>query len=87
MTSGMSDAGQGKPKILGKPHSLSDEEAADITQMIVEAQQSSRQRTIPTVYGNPVGSVAVIACAQRGPGLVARILASRPQEHERGAGG
>ncbi|HEX6123625.1 MAG TPA: hypothetical protein VFY89_10715 [Ktedonobacterales bacterium] len=48
MASGMGDTGQGKSKILGTPHSLSDDEAADITQMIVEAQQSSRQRTIPT---------------------------------------
>ncbi len=35
---------------------------------------------------NPVDAVAVVACARRGPGLVATILASMPQEHERGAG-
>jgi 3-carboxy-cis,cis-muconate cycloisomerase len=35
---------------------------------------------------NPVGAVAVVACARRGPGLVATILASMPQEHERAAG-
>lgn len=35
---------------------------------------------------NPVGAVAVIACAQRGPGLVATIMASMVQEHERAAG-
>ena len=36
---------------------------------------------------NPVGAVAVVACARRGPGLVATVLASMPQEHERAAGG
>lgn len=35
---------------------------------------------------NPVGAIAVIACAMRGPGLVATILASMVQEHERAAG-
>ena len=35
---------------------------------------------------NPVGSVAVIACAQRAPGLVATILGAMGQEHERAAG-
>ena len=35
---------------------------------------------------NPVGAVAVIACAQRAPGLVATILASMVGEHERAAG-
>jgi 3-carboxy-cis,cis-muconate cycloisomerase len=35
---------------------------------------------------NPVGAVAVLACAQRGPGLVATVLSSMAQEHERGAG-
>jgi 3-carboxy-cis,cis-muconate cycloisomerase len=36
---------------------------------------------------NPVGAVAVLACAGQGPGLVATVLAAMPQEHERGAGG
>ncbi len=36
---------------------------------------------------NPVGAVAVIACARRGPGLVATILGAMDQEHERAAGG
>jgi 3-carboxy-cis,cis-muconate cycloisomerase len=36
---------------------------------------------------NPVGAVAVAACAARVPGLVATILAVMPQEHERAAGG
>jgi 3-carboxy-cis,cis-muconate cycloisomerase len=35
---------------------------------------------------NPVGAVAVIACAQRAPGLVATILGAMVQEHERAAG-
>ncbi|MBV8945825.1 MAG: hypothetical protein JOZ95_10415 [Solirubrobacterales bacterium] len=35
---------------------------------------------------NPVGAVALVACAQRGPGLVATMLAAMAQEHERGAG-
>ncbi len=35
---------------------------------------------------NPVGAVGLIACAQRGPGLVATMLAAMGQEHERGAG-
>ncbi len=35
---------------------------------------------------NPVGAVAAVACAQRGPGLVATLLSTMAQEHERGAG-
>jgi 3-carboxy-cis,cis-muconate cycloisomerase len=35
---------------------------------------------------NPVGGIGLIACAQRGPGLVATMLAAMPQEHERGPG-
>jgi 3-carboxy-cis,cis-muconate cycloisomerase len=35
---------------------------------------------------NPVGAVAVTACAARVPGLVATMLASMVQEHERAAG-
>lgn len=35
---------------------------------------------------NPVGAVAVLACAERGPGLVATILGAMVQEHERAAG-
>lgn len=35
---------------------------------------------------NPVGAVAVSACAARAPGLVATMLASMAQEHERAAG-
>jgi 3-carboxy-cis,cis-muconate cycloisomerase len=36
---------------------------------------------------NPVGAIGLIACAQRGPGLVATMLAAMGQEYERGAGG
>jgi len=36
---------------------------------------------------NPVGAVGLVACAQRGPGLVATMLGAMAQEHERGAGG
>jgi 3-carboxy-cis,cis-muconate cycloisomerase len=35
---------------------------------------------------NPVGGIGLIACAQRGPGLVATMLAAMVQEHERGTG-
>jgi 3-carboxy-cis,cis-muconate cycloisomerase len=35
---------------------------------------------------NPVGAVGLVACAQRGPGLVATMLTAMAQEHERGAG-
>jgi 3-carboxy-cis,cis-muconate cycloisomerase len=35
---------------------------------------------------NPVRAIAVLACAQRGPGLVATIFAAMAQEHERAAG-
>lgn len=36
---------------------------------------------------NPVGAVAVLACADRVPGLVATMLAVMSQEYQRGAGG
>ena len=35
---------------------------------------------------NPVGAVAVVACAQRAPGLAATVLSAMAQEHERAAG-
>jgi 3-carboxy-cis,cis-muconate cycloisomerase len=35
---------------------------------------------------NPVGSVTVLACAQRAPALVATMLSAMAQEHERAAG-
>lgn len=37
-----------KPFIVGQSRALADEEADSITQMILDAQHSSRQRTIPT---------------------------------------
>ena len=44
----MGDNGNGgKPKILGTPHEITDEEAEGIAQMIQEAQHSARQQTIP----------------------------------------
>jgi hypothetical protein len=45
--SNTSDRGPQKPQILGQPHSLSSEEAREVTEMILEAQGSSRQLTIP----------------------------------------
>jgi hypothetical protein len=48
MAKGADDTGQVKGKILGQSRSLRDEEAENITQMIREAQQSSRQLTIPS---------------------------------------
>jgi 3-carboxy-cis,cis-muconate cycloisomerase len=36
---------------------------------------------------NPIAAVCAIACADRAPALVATLLASMVQEHERGAGG
>jgi 3-carboxy-cis,cis-muconate cycloisomerase len=36
---------------------------------------------------NPVGAIGLLACAQKGPGLVATMLGAMVQEHERGAGG
>jgi 3-carboxy-cis,cis-muconate cycloisomerase len=35
---------------------------------------------------NPVGSVAVLSCTRRVPGLIATLLAAAEQEHERAAG-
>jgi 3-carboxy-cis,cis-muconate cycloisomerase len=35
---------------------------------------------------NPVGAIGLVACAHRGPGLVATMLGAMMQEHERGAG-
>lgn len=50
MTGGRDKPGQGganKPAILGQSRSLRDDEAAEITQMILDTQQSARQLTIP----------------------------------------
>lgn len=48
MTTGADDSGQTKGKILGQSRGLRDDEAENITQMIREAQQSSRQLSIPS---------------------------------------
>ncbi len=48
MATGADDNGQAKEMILGQSRGLRDEEAENITQMIREAQQSSRQLTIPS---------------------------------------
>jgi hypothetical protein len=48
MTTSADDNGQSKGKILGQPRGLRADEAEEITQMIREAQQSSRQLTIPS---------------------------------------
>lgn len=47
MTNGNYPSGS-KPKILGQPHEVTDEEAEGIAQMIQEAQHSARQQTIPS---------------------------------------
>jgi 3-carboxy-cis,cis-muconate cycloisomerase len=49
------------------------------------AEGRGRSSTMPHKR-NPVRAVAVIACAQRAPGLVATILSTMIQEHERAAG-
>lgn len=48
MATGADDNGQARGKILGQSRGLRDDEAENITQMIREAQQSSRQLTIPS---------------------------------------
>lgn len=48
MRDGADDPQVVQPKIQGQPHTLSDEEAENITRMILDAQQSDRQRTIPS---------------------------------------
>lgn len=48
MATGADDNAQSKGKILGQSRTLRDDEAENITQMIREAQQSSRQLTIPS---------------------------------------
>jgi len=50
MTGGVdepSQGGSGRPAIQGQSRSLRDDEAAEITQMILDTQQSARQLTIP----------------------------------------
>jgi 3-carboxy-cis,cis-muconate cycloisomerase len=50
-----------------------------------EADGRGASSTLPHKR-NPVGAVAVMACAQRTPALVATVLAAMVQEHERAAG-
>ncbi len=48
MATGADNTQQPKEKILGQSRTLRDDEAEEITQMIREAQQSSRSLTIPS---------------------------------------
>ncbi|HUO72360.1 MAG TPA: 3-carboxy-cis,cis-muconate cycloisomerase [Solirubrobacteraceae bacterium] len=68
--------------------------ARDVTLLaqteVVEATESGQpgrggSSTMPQKH-NPVGAIAVLACAHRAPALVASIFASMVQEHERAAG-
>jgi 3-carboxy-cis,cis-muconate cycloisomerase len=57
---------------------------------VAEARESETEgrggsSTMPQKQ-NPVGAMAVVACAERVPGLVATLLATMGQEHERAAG-
>jgi 3-carboxy-cis,cis-muconate cycloisomerase len=56
---------------------------------VAEATEGGEGRggssTMPHKH-NPVGAVAVVACAKRGPGLLATIFSAMVQEHERAAG-
>ncbi len=63
---------------------LAQSEVAEVTEGGGEGRGGSS--TMPHKR-NPVGAIGLIACAQRGPGLVATMLAAMLQEHERGAGG
>jgi 3-carboxy-cis,cis-muconate cycloisomerase len=62
---------------------LAQSEVAEVTEGGGEGRGGSS--TMPHKR-NPVGGIGLIACAQRGPGLVATMLAAMVQEHERGAG-
>jgi 3-carboxy-cis,cis-muconate cycloisomerase len=62
---------------------LAQTEVAEVTEGGGEGRGGSS--TMPHKR-NPVGAVGLVACAQRGPGLVATMLSAMPQEHERGAG-
>ena len=62
---------------------LAQTEVAEVTEGGGEGRGGSS--TLPHKR-NPVGAVALVACAQQGPGLVATMLAAMGQEHERGAG-
>jgi 3-carboxy-cis,cis-muconate cycloisomerase len=62
---------------------LAQTEVAEVAEAGGEARGGSS--TMPHKR-NPVGAVALVACAERGPGLVATMLAAMVSEHERGAG-
>jgi 3-carboxy-cis,cis-muconate cycloisomerase len=49
------------------------------------AAERGSSSTMPHKH-NPVGSVAVLSCTRRLPGLIATLLAAAEQEHERAAG-
>jgi 3-carboxy-cis,cis-muconate cycloisomerase len=63
---------------------LAQSEVAEVTEGGGEGRGGSS--TMPHKR-NPVGAIGLLACAERGPGLVATMLAAMIQEHERGAGG
>jgi 3-carboxy-cis,cis-muconate cycloisomerase len=68
--------------------------ARDVT-LLAQGEVSEAHEGGPSGHGassamahkrNPVASVSLLACARRVPGLVATLLASMEQEHERAAG-
>jgi 3-carboxy-cis,cis-muconate cycloisomerase len=68
--------------------------ARDVTLLaqneVGEVREGGRHQGGSTAMGhkrNPVAAVSVLACTRRVPGLVATILSSMEQEHERAAGG
>jgi 3-carboxy-cis,cis-muconate cycloisomerase len=62
---------------------LAQTEVAEVTEGGGEGRGGSS--TMPHKR-NPVGAVGLVACAERGPGLVGTMLAAMAHEHERGAG-
>lgn len=62
---------------------LAQTEVAEVTEGGGEGRGGSS--TMPHKR-NPVGAIGLIACAERGPGLLATMLAAMGQEQERGAG-
>jgi 3-carboxy-cis,cis-muconate cycloisomerase len=70
-------------KIAGDVILLAQTEVSEAAQPTGEGRGGSS--TMPHKR-NPVGAVAVVACARRAPGLVTTILSAMIQEHERAAG-
>ena len=60
---------------------LSQTEVAEVAESMSGGSSTMPQKR------NPVGAAAVLAAAARAPGLVATMLTTMPQEHERGLGG